>query len=58
MMLRLSLGLEREAQTVGSAVQNVLANGSRTADITDDGLGVLSTKEMGDAVAKLLMEAQ
>jgi len=52
------LGLEREAQTVESAVENVLANGSRTADITDDGLGVLSTKEMGDAVAKLLMEAQ
>lgn len=58
MMLRLSLGLEREAQTVESAVENVLANGSRTADITDDGLGVLSTKEMGDAVAKLLMEVQ
>ena len=58
MMLRLSSGLEREAQAVESAVENVLANGGRTADITDDGLGALSTQEMGDAVAKLLMEAQ
>ncbi|MCZ6867807.1 MAG: 3-isopropylmalate dehydrogenase [Chloroflexi bacterium] len=54
MMLRLSLGLEREAQTVESAVEIALARGHRTADIADDNATALTTGQMGDTIAKIL----
>ncbi|MDJ0763296.1 MAG: 3-isopropylmalate dehydrogenase [Myxococcota bacterium] len=50
MMLRHSLGLSREAETVESAVALALADGCRTADIATDTQG-LTTWQMGDAVA-------
>ncbi len=54
MLLRHSLGLEDEAATIESAVDAVLAEGVRTADIAQTGTEVVSTSVMGDLVATQL----
>ena len=54
MMLRFSLGQEAAAQKIEAAVQKVLADGLRTADIYSEGTTKVSTREMGDAVVKAL----
>ncbi len=54
MMLRFSLGQEEAAQRIEAAVQKVLAQGLRTADIYSAGTTRVSTREMGDAVLKAL----
>ncbi|BDT72930.1 3-isopropylmalate dehydrogenase [Comamonadaceae bacterium OS-4] len=54
MMLRFSLNQEAAAQRIEAAVQKVLAQGYRTADIYSEGTQRVSTKEMGDAVLKAL----
>ena len=51
MLLRHSLGLEREAQAVEAAVDAVLNQGVRTGDIADTGSEVVGTRVMGDLVA-------
>ena len=51
MLLRHSLGLESEAQSIESAVGAVLADGYRTNDIAEQGTTVVGTREMGDLVA-------
>lgn len=53
MLLRHSLGLEKEATAVESAVSDVLADGLRTADIARGGDSV-GTKAMGQAVTERL----
>ena len=50
MMLRYSFGLIREAQTVESAVNEILQEGYRTYDIIDEGKIKVGTKEMGDLI--------
>ena len=50
MMLRYSLDLDEEADLVEAAVRNVLAAGTRTADIAAPGEATASTGEMGSAV--------
>lgn len=52
MMLRLSLGLSAEAEAVERAVDAVLAEGLRTADIAAEGTTVVDTVTMGDAIAR------
>ncbi|MEG0938252.1 MAG: 3-isopropylmalate dehydrogenase [Comamonas sp.] len=54
MMLRFSLGMEEAAQKIEAAVQKVLADGLRTADIYSEGTTKVSTSQMGDAVVKAL----
>ena len=54
MMLRFSLNQEAAAQRIEAAVQAVLAQGLRTADIYSEGTMRASTREMGDAVVKAL----
>jgi 3-isopropylmalate dehydrogenase len=54
MMLRFSLNHEADAQRIEAAVQAVLAQGLRTADIYSAGTTRVSTLEMGDAVIKAL----
>ena len=54
MMLRFSLNKEASAQRIEAAVQKVLAQGLRTADIYSEGTTRVSTREMGDAVVKAL----
>jgi len=52
MMLRYSFGLIKEAQTVESAVDEVLEEGYRTYDIMSEGKIKLGTREMGDLIVK------
>jgi 3-isopropylmalate dehydrogenase len=54
MMLRFSLNQDAAAQSIEAAVQKVLQQGYRTADIYSAGTTRVSTKEMGDAVLKAL----
>jgi 3-isopropylmalate dehydrogenase len=51
MLLRLTLGDRASASKVEAAVETVLESGHRTADIFEKGSKLISTKEMGDAVA-------
>jgi 3-isopropylmalate dehydrogenase len=53
LLLRHSLGLEREAVLIEHAVETALSRGARTADLTAQGRG-LSTREMGDNVIEAL----
>lgn len=54
MMLRYSLALEGSAKQIEAAVQDVLQQGLRTADIYEAGTTKISTSEMGNAVLKAL----
>ena len=52
MMLRYSLDMDREADAVETAVQQVLSEGYRTADIWSEGMTKVSTSEMGSLIAE------
>jgi len=54
MALRYSLDLEKEANSLDKAVQNVLDDGLRTKDILSKGKKEVSTKQMGDAIISKL----
>jgi 3-isopropylmalate dehydrogenase len=54
MMLRHSCDLNREAEVIETAVQQVLAEGKRTADLATSGETSIGTLEMGAAVLKAL----
>jgi 3-isopropylmalate dehydrogenase len=51
MMLRYSLALEKEADAIEKAIDNVLDEGYRTYDIMSEGKTKTGTKEMGDLIA-------
>jgi 3-isopropylmalate dehydrogenase len=57
MLLRYSLGMEKDADRVERAVLGVLEQGHRTADIVQRGGKAVGTKEMGELIVKAL-EAQ
>ena len=52
MKLRFSLDLDKEADAVEAAVQQVLKEGYRTVDIMSEGMKQVGTKEMGDLIAQ------
>jgi 3-isopropylmalate dehydrogenase len=52
MLLRYSLNLEAEAKAVEAAVESVLDQGARTADIAPRGGSFVSTTEFTQAVAE------
>jgi 3-isopropylmalate dehydrogenase len=52
MLLRESLGLEREALAIEDGVRSVWSRGLRTADIAGDGSHVLGTREMAGRIAE------
>ena len=54
LMLRLSLSLEAEAAAIEQAVDDVLAEGYRTADIESGGPGTVDTARMGTLIAERL----
>ena len=58
MLLRWSLDLHDEADTVETAVSSVLDQGWRTADIAQGEEQPIGTKEMGDLVAAALLDAR
>jgi 3-isopropylmalate dehydrogenase len=51
MLLRYSLGLEREAAAVERAVERALAAGARTYDVVESGRKPLGTREMAAEIA-------
>jgi 3-isopropylmalate dehydrogenase len=57
MLLRHSLQREDAAKAVEDAVDRILADGLRTADIAAAGDKVVGTKAIGDAVAKLVLQS-
>jgi 3-isopropylmalate dehydrogenase len=57
MMFRYSLALEKEAQAVEAAVDQVLKEGFRTYDIMAEGCTKLGTREMGDQIALRIRKA-
>ena len=58
LMLRYSLAEEEAAQAIEAAVEQVLADNIRTADIAAAGVAPVSTSAMGDAVAAALTKKQ
>ena len=52
MMLRYSFDLDREADAIEAAVQQVLTEGYRTGDIMSEGCRQVGTVEMGDLIAE------
>jgi 3-isopropylmalate dehydrogenase len=54
MMLRYSLGKPEQADRIEAAVQRVLAQGLRTADIWSEGTTAVGTDAMGEAVVAAL----
>ena len=55
MLLRHSLGLEREATEIELAVGRILDLGYRTPDIASEGSRVVGTREMGESVCDQLL---
>ncbi len=54
MMLRLSFDLPDAARAVEQAVDRVLADGARTADLARPGEALVTTQEMGERIAALV----
>lgn len=54
MMLKYSFDLEKEAQAIEKAVEDVLNAGYRTGDIYNEGDKLIGCKEMGDLVTQYL----
>ena len=52
MMLRYSFDLDKEADAIEQAVQQVLTEGCRTGDIMSEGCKKVGTTEMGDLIAE------
>ncbi len=55
MMLRYSLDMPEAADLVERAVESTVAAGIRTRDIWEEGMTLVGTSEMGDAVAKRVL---
>lgn len=51
MMLRYSFDMDKEADAIEAAVQQVLTDGYRTGDIYSEGCKKVGTMEMGDLIA-------
>lgn len=56
MMLKYSFNLDKEADIIENAVKDVLKEGYRTFDIMSDGKILVGTSEMGDLIAKKILE--
>lgn len=54
MLLRHSLGLQSEADTVESAVERIITAGYRTEDLREEGKKIVGTKEMGRLIAEAI----
>jgi len=52
MMLEITCGADKAAETVRKAVENVLEDGYRTGDIMSEGCSLVSCSAMGDLVAE------
>jgi 3-isopropylmalate dehydrogenase len=52
MLLKFSLGLDKESDAIEQAVTKVLDMGYRTADLMEEGMKLVNTDEMGDLIAE------
>ena len=50
MMLRYSLNLDKEADSIDNAITKVLEANYRTGDIMSDGMTLVGTKKMGELI--------
>jgi len=57
MMLRYSLGLEKEAVAVEGAVAQYLADGYRTRDVMSEGMKLTGTRRTGELIAERIRAA-
>ena len=55
MLLRLSLGLRAEAEAIENGIDSLLSEGYRTGDIASNGERPLTTSQVGDMVAGLVV---
>lgn len=55
MLLKYTLGLQKEADSIENAVKKALQNGNRTADIAKNGEEVITTEEMGNIISEYIM---
>jgi 3-isopropylmalate dehydrogenase len=58
LLLRYGLALPEAAAAVDQALAAALASGARTADIARDGERALGTREIGDAIAQLVLSGR
>jgi 3-isopropylmalate dehydrogenase len=56
LLMRYSLKQEEAAAAIETAVERVLAQGYRTADIKQPGTQVVGTRQMGDLIAQAVSE--
>jgi 3-isopropylmalate dehydrogenase len=56
LLLRHALGLPEAAELVERAITGALEMGARTSDLTQPGYAALTTREMGDAIVRLIRE--
>ncbi|MCI8598493.1 MAG: 3-isopropylmalate dehydrogenase [Lachnospiraceae bacterium] len=56
MMLRFTFDLDEEAAAIERAVQQVLTEGWRTADIMSEGCTQVGTRKMGDLIAEFIIK--
>lgn len=54
MMFKYSFDMDKEAEDIEKAVENVLKDGYRTVDLYKEGLKKLTCKEMGDIIVKYI----
>lgn len=54
MLLKYSLGLDKEAGDIENVVEKVLKDGFRTVDIYTEGMNKLSTSQMGDKIVEYI----
>lgn len=57
MMLRYSFDMSEQADQVEKAVKATLKDGLRTGDIMQDGMTLVGTEEIGDAILKHIVDA-
>ncbi len=55
MLLKYTLGLQKEATSIENAVKKALQNRNRTADIAKNGEKIITTEEMGNIIAEYIM---
>ena len=58
MMLRYSFDLKAEADLLENTVKTVLSQNLRTADIMQEGMKKIGTKDMGEAILKTLQQSK
>ena len=57
LLLRYSLGLQREAEAIEAAIEQTINAGYRTEDLREEGKEVVGTQEMGNRIVEALSKS-